>query len=334
MSKIIDTFLFFQELDLLELRLAYLDPFVDKFVIVEACQTFSGKPKEFVFEANSKRFEKYLDKITYIQITDFHHDYNSVIEFLAKAGTPSHLKVRNILENHLHYSKKELNWVLDSYHRECIHLALDRIANDDDIVILSDLDEIPSLSIFSEENLMKISKRPRVCGQHEFRYFLNFYKDSAWLGTIVGVQKVMGMHSLNMLRIDSKEIREIVHPDVLPECGYHFTSCGGIEAVRKKIESWGHQELNNSTVIKNIEKNMMSGQDIFFRDVGTTLEKIEADDMRYYDSEIIGLMACYPQLIATHRVDAQVTNGFWQRLIIKWHKAKYKLRILLQSVRN
>lgn len=334
MSKIIDTFLFFQELDLLELRLAYLDPFIDKFVIVEACQTFSGKPKEFVFEANSKRFEKYLDKITYIQITDSHHDYNSVIEFLSKAGTSSHLKVRDFLENHHHYNKKELNWVLDSYHRECIHLALDSIADDDDIVILSDLDEIPSLSIFKEENIEKIRERPRVCGQHEFCFFLNFYKNSAWLGTIAGVQKVMGTHSLNMLRVDSKEIREIVHTEALPEFGYHFTSCGGIEAVRKKIESWGHQELNNSTVIKNIEKNMISGQDIFFRDVGRILEKIEADDMRYYDSEMIGLMACYPQLIATHLVDAQVTNDFWQRLAIKWHKAKYKLRILLQSVGN
>lgn len=331
MSKIIDTFLFFQELDLLELRLAYLNPYIDCFVIVEACQTFSGKPKEFIFEANLKRFEKYLDKITYIQIADFHSDYNSVIDFLSKEGTPSHLKVRDILENHHHYNKKELNWVLDSYHRECIHLALDRIADEEDIVILSDLDEIPSLTLFSNQNILKISDRPYVCSQHEFRYFLNFYKDSVWLGTIAGKQKVMGKHSLNMLRIDSKEVRDIVHPEALAECGYHFTSCGGIEAVRKKIESWGHQELNNSTVIKNIEKNVMSGQDIFFRDIGTTLEKIEIDDMRYYDSAMIDLMIRYPELIATHRVDAQPTNGFWQRLIIKWHKVRYKLRIVFSA---
>ena len=65
MSRIIDSFLFFQELDLLEVRLEYLYEKVDKFIILESCQTFTGGEKSFYFEDNKKRFEKYLDKIIY-----------------------------------------------------------------------------------------------------------------------------------------------------------------------------------------------------------------------------------------------------------------------------
>ena len=52
MSRIIDSFLFFQELDLLEVRLEYLYEKVDKFIILESCQTFTGGEKSFYFEDN------------------------------------------------------------------------------------------------------------------------------------------------------------------------------------------------------------------------------------------------------------------------------------------
>jgi len=94
MAKIIDAFLFFQELDLLEIRLSYLSPYVDRFVIVEACQTFSGNPKPFVFENNSQRFYQYLHKIEYTKITDFHTDFGSVKKHLEQAATSSHKKIQ------------------------------------------------------------------------------------------------------------------------------------------------------------------------------------------------------------------------------------------------
>ena len=99
MVKVIDAFLFFQELDLLEIRLAYLDSIVDVFLIVESRQTFSGKPKDFVFEKNLKRFEKYKNKIQYHKISDFHTDFNSVCKYLEQSSSFSQLKVLNILKN-------------------------------------------------------------------------------------------------------------------------------------------------------------------------------------------------------------------------------------------
>lgn len=337
MSKVIDAFLFFQELDLLDIRLAYLDPYVDKFVIVEACQTFSGKPKDFVFEQHAQRYSKYLNKIEYQKITDFHSDYQSVQQHLGAGGTPSHQKILRIMERHNHYPKAELHWVLDSYHRECIHLVLDCIADDDDIVIISDLDEIPCVGLFSPANLSAISERPRVCRQREFRYFLNYYKDADWLGTIAGRQQIVGRQSLNMLRLDSKAARIIVHPTPIADCGYHFTSCGSIDMIREKIKSWGHQEFNNSIVIKNIEKNILSGQDIFQRETGTNLKRVDIMDRQYFDSAMSGLLVQYPHLISGNQIDViepSLFRDLWRRAVMIWQKIQYKLGRRLKIKNN
>ena len=67
MVKVYDCFIFFNELDLLELRLETLDPYVDHFVISECDSTFSGEDKPFYFEENKEKFSKFLDKIIYIK---------------------------------------------------------------------------------------------------------------------------------------------------------------------------------------------------------------------------------------------------------------------------
>ena len=57
MAKIYDVFTFFNEIDLLKLRLEMLSPYVDKFVIVECVETFSGKPKPLYFEESKHLFK-------------------------------------------------------------------------------------------------------------------------------------------------------------------------------------------------------------------------------------------------------------------------------------
>ena len=64
--KIIDCFIFYNELDMLEFRLEELNDVVDRFVIVESTKTFVGKDKPLFFSENLQRFEKYLPKITHI----------------------------------------------------------------------------------------------------------------------------------------------------------------------------------------------------------------------------------------------------------------------------
>lgn len=334
MTKVIDAFLFFQELDLLEIRLAYLDSVVDVFLIVEACQTFSGKPKNFVFEKNLKRFKKYKNKIQYHKISDFHSDFNSVCKYLEKSSSLTHLKILNILKNHNHYPKNQLSWVLDTYHRECIHLALDVIANDGDIVILSDLDEIPSFELISSHTNHNSLASLKVCEQKEFRYFLNYFKDNNWLGSIIGPYELLKNNSFNSLRIDSKVIRKIIDPDPIENGGYHFTSCGGIEMIKDKIKSWGHQEFNNIIVLNNLESNITAGRDIFHRESETNLISVSIFDVQFFDKKMSHLLTGYPDLISASNVENKKQmfgNKFIQRLFITVFKIKFKLITLLRS---
>jgi len=298
MYKIIDSFMFFQELDLLEIRLTYLDPYVDEFVIVEACQTFTGKEKKFIFEQNKERFKQFLPKIKYYKIEDFHNDYESIKRYLSAFEDESHKRVLSSLEKCSHVPKNQIHWVLESYHRECLHLILDQVASDDDIVLISDLDEIPSKEAFDQKNLEKYLVSPVVFQQEEFRYFLNYYKDSDWLGTIAAKYSLIRNYSFNLLRMDSKEIRSFVNKDSLKKAGFHFTSCGGIDMIKAKIESWGHQEYNNNLVLKNLEENVRSGQDIFMREDGTNLQKIDLNNRSFFDERLANIILNYPDLIS------------------------------------
>ncbi|HZX73462.1 MAG TPA: hypothetical protein VFE57_03515, partial [Cyclobacteriaceae bacterium] len=68
---VVDCFTFFNELDLLEIRLNILNETVDRFVLVEATRTFQNNPKPLYFNENKKRFEAFLPKITHIIVDDY-----------------------------------------------------------------------------------------------------------------------------------------------------------------------------------------------------------------------------------------------------------------------
>ena len=112
---IYDCFTFFNELDLLEIRLNILYEKVDFFVIVEANKTHTGKDKPFYVQESFARFERFKEKIKYIQVTDM------------PSGNA---------------------WTLENFQRNCIMRGLDKLA-DDDIVAISDLDEIINPDVFN-----------------------------------------------------------------------------------------------------------------------------------------------------------------------------------------
>ena len=177
---IFDCFLFF-EIDILLIRLDYLYDLVDKFIIVEAAESFTGK-KRIYFRKKYKAFEKYIDKIHYHKINDRHKNYNSITEFLINKNERIYSKIKFFMHNHNYYDKEKIHYILDSYHRECIHIPLSKICNDDDLIILSDLDEIPNRKVIKN---IKDIKKPLVCKQNEFKYFLNLYSNNNWLGSTI-----------------------------------------------------------------------------------------------------------------------------------------------------
>ena len=74
MTKVYDAFLFFNELDLLDIRLNTLDPYVDHFIISECDHSFSGNSKPFYYEENKERFKKFHSKIIHVK----HHNTDRV----------------------------------------------------------------------------------------------------------------------------------------------------------------------------------------------------------------------------------------------------------------
>lgn len=313
MAQVIDAFLFFQELDLLEIRLEYMAPSVDRFVILEAAQTFTGKPKDFCLEANFDRFKRFAHKIHYYKVTDRHATFSSIIDHLGGGGE-AHSKVKQLLLAHTHYPRDEIQWVLDTYHRECLHLALAEVADDNDTVIFSDLDEIPDVRTFPAA-LRLAAAQPRVFQQHEFRYFLNCYLNSDWLGSIVGRYGQLKHISLNTLRMDSKVARHYVAQAPIIPGGWHFTSCGGIEAIRRKIESWGHQEFNTPAVMANLERNIRTGQDIFGREHGTILIRRELTD-ELFDPRLAQTIRRFPDLVSGTEIE-KVQKSWWKSHILR-----------------
>jgi beta-1,4-mannosyl-glycoprotein beta-1,4-N-acetylglucosaminyltransferase len=111
MPRVFDCFPFFNELDVLEIRLAELDALVDHFVIVEATHTQTGNSKPLYFTDNRKRYDRYAHKIIHIVVDDL------------PLEAPSH-------------------WAREIHQREAIMRGLGD-ARPDDLVITSDCDEIP-----------------------------------------------------------------------------------------------------------------------------------------------------------------------------------------------
>ena len=249
---IIDCFLFFRELRLLEIRLEYLFDLVDKFVIVEAIESFTGEYKGFIFEENKKLFDKYKSKIYYYKIHDRHKNFEKLSAHLLKKNDKINLKIMNMLLMHNHYEKKNLNQLLDSYHRECLHIPLKKICDENDKVIISDLDEIPSRKFIQNIKQSLIFNYPTVLVQKEFRYYLNLFSNNLWRGSILDKYCNIKNKSLNLLRLNSDNYSKFING------GYHFTSIGSENEIIKKIESWAHQEFNKNIVKKNIHQNIIN----------------------------------------------------------------------------
>ena len=136
---IYDCFTFFNELDLLEIRLNVLNDVVDRFVLVEAGQTHTGKPKRLLYEENKLRYSKFADKIIHVRIDSFPSGHDA--------------------------------WWNENYQRNAIMQGL-KCAKDDDIVMISDLDEIPRPELVAE-----YSKKAGVWSFNmiSFGFYLNLF---------------------------------------------------------------------------------------------------------------------------------------------------------------
>jgi beta-1,4-mannosyl-glycoprotein beta-1,4-N-acetylglucosaminyltransferase len=286
MRKIYDCFIFFNELDLLELRLNILNSYVDYFVICEASVTHSGNPKEFIFEKNKKRFDQFLHKIIHIKIDDIPTD------FINLPNIPDIPSFDGSCVNDIHSFIKDTNlfnkiteshFGRDFFQKESLRRGLEN-CEDNDIVILSDCDEIPNPKVLEKVDKFINDYDFFTFNQKNYYYYINLFKEETWKGSRMGLYKNLKKYSFNKLR--SQQNCEI------KEGGWHFSFMGGSEQVKLKIKSYSHQELNTSQFIDNIENNMENNIDPFFRG---SLKKVDIDSS--YPEYILNNLQKYKHMI-------------------------------------
>ena len=162
--KIFDCFMYFDEEIVLDVRLNTLNKYVDYFVIVESKFTHKGDQRELKF--NIKKFEKFKDKIIY----------------LVNNQQPYNIEIINSEDNEGEKSRK---YILNAAYREngqrnYIEKGLIN-ANKDDVILISDVDEIPNLT---KINFSKISEKIIFFKQDMFFYKFNLnVPNLIWIGT-------------------------------------------------------------------------------------------------------------------------------------------------------
>ncbi|MGB0932810.1 MAG: hypothetical protein ACPGU5_00915 [Lishizhenia sp.] len=272
--KVYDCFTFFNELDVLLIRLEYLYEYVDYFVVVESSHTHSGKEKPWNFQNNMKLFEKYLKKIIYIK------DLNQLEQ-------ESSFKPAN------QFDPKDEFWKLENKQRNAILQGLDK-AKSNDIIIVSDVDEIPSVNSMKKLK-SKLFFNKRITFIQDLRlYFINCKatgKEEYWYGSIALKKKNI------QNSIQSERDRRFKNK-TLSDGGYHFSYLGGLDAIITKIESFAHSEFNK-TELKNRDEIMArikNGQDIYNRkNYGTSL--IDKNLTRF-DPTLDSILTKYPHLFS------------------------------------
>lgn len=268
--KIIDCFTFFNEIELLQIRLELLYNYVDKFVIVEANLTHSGNHKSFIYKDNIQLFEKYKDKITYIPVS------------LDK----TELTIAEVDK----YDPNNGSWILENQQRNAIIYGLND-AELNDVVLIGDLDEIPSIEVLQYLREHPLSA-PMSLIQLFHYYYMNCQNigyDRNWNGTVV----VPYDPNTFMMPQYYRDYRNTFNR--IDNGGWHFSYLGGVDRIKSKIESFAHTELNKDQFKDKdwLEFSINNGMDIFNRP-GVSYRYVPEHEYPEYLRKIFTI---YPQLI-------------------------------------
>ena len=223
--------MYFNEDLLLDLRLNQLNPFIDKFVIVESKYTHSGDEKKFNF--NLDNFSKFKDKIIYIQLEDKPRNLININQN-DEIGIVKSKQIENAL-------------ILENYQRNFISQGLKKF-DDDDFILLSDVDEIPN---FEGVNFKKFRNKIVLFKQYFFHYKLNLYLKNFYFFGTKGCSK-KNLQSPQWLRNVKNKKYPIYRLDILfsdkkynnvhivHNGGWHFTNVMSEEKIIYKLKSYLH----------------------------------------------------------------------------------------------
>ena len=249
--KIYDCVQFFNEEHILELRINILNEFVDFFVIAESTTDHQGNPKKLNFDLS--KFKKYENKIIYVIVDD-----------TAETIKKPHTGGESLVEQHQRNS-------ITKGLKNCL---------DDDLIILSDVDEIPDLT-----KLNQFNKRNKyaVFSQKAFAYKLNLLNnvENNWHGSKMCLKKHLKspqwLRNLKFKKYPFWRIDKPQNLQIIENGGWHFAYLLDSQGISKKIKSFAHGEDNkkDNTDIDKIEKKM---EKLLHPTKGFELKKIKIDE--------------------------------------------------------
>ena len=239
--KIIDCFVFNDEIDLLEKRLKILNNIVDKFVLVESKFTHSGNPKPLHFKDNLERFKDFEEKIIHIVIDEFP---------ISIIYDPTESDVDEI---------HQIHWFRENYQRNEILRGLYELnLLPNDFVLISDLDEIPDPNKLNKF-LQEIPKGEyRFQSQKWLCWDLNRRYNVTWPGTCGIRWSDLQLTAPQIVRSNRYQKNLLLSDELY---GWHCSWFGGINQVMSKLGSFAHQELKNMT-IEDVQNKMTMNLDI------------------------------------------------------------------------
>lgn len=198
---LVDGFMFYNELDILELRLGLLDRHVDRFILVESEVNHVGGPKPLFFEQNKERYSKWLPKITHIVVT--------------ADEAP----------------KDENPWCREKHQRECILRGLEDV-DPSAIVMISDVDEIPDMSVVTYERLPHMVNSVHMW---MFEYSVDYlFTGEPWFGTVVTNCELVKRMGPNYFRDNRWKFPHFRF------AGWHLSSFGTPMHVWTKMQTFAH----------------------------------------------------------------------------------------------
>lgn len=256
--KIIDAFLFSNEIDLLNYRLAIMYDVVDHFILVEANQTFTGIPKDLYYKKNMKMFEKYNDKIIHIVV-----------------DLPNKQPEIDI--------EKDEQWKNEYFQRNSILTGLDQLdLKDEDYIIISDVDEIPDPKTISLLRTSDITIMNVRLEQDFYNYNLNTRYKSRWYYAVL-----LTYARFKFYESSAETCRHAPRFSIMTKGGWHLSYFGDTSYIQKKLKSFSHQEYNTEkyNTKEVIQNQINTSQDLFSREENFESENVPIDENLYAPPE-------------------------------------------------
>tara|TARA_Y100000816_G_scaffold284728_1_gene263400 strand:- start:782 stop:1651 length:870 start_codon:yes stop_codon:yes gene_type:complete len=239
--------MYFDEDLILDLRLNTLNKFIDYFVIVESIYNHKGEKRKLKF--NIKKFKKFNNKIIYL----IHNQVPNEIKKINKNDSENEINTKYIF-NAIFRENSQRNYILKGLSK----------AKDDDIILISDVDEIPNLK---KVNFKKLKNKLIFFNQEMFYYKFNLkLPNYNWIGTKSCKKKYLKNpqwlrnikdRKYPFYRLDTFfSDKKFSNVEIIENGGWHFTNIKTAEQIRYKLKSYlHHREFEVNPVTKNqIEK--------------------------------------------------------------------------------